>query len=103
MTDKQALHEIYTNLKNGETYGYFVYWNYYDNKKFRFPYFNKTLYKTVYGNFGFSHYGSSAVKPTKDNLKGLIESIFETTPTGFLKTHITETQLKNCIIGLEKM
>ena len=103
MTDKQALNEIYTNLKNGEKYGFFRYWNYYDDVKYRFPFFEEVLYQKFSGNFGYSHYGSSAIKPTKEKLNWLIETIFETTPTGFLKTHITETQLKNCIIGLEKM
>ena len=103
MTDKQALNEIYTNLQKGERYGYFVVWNYYDNEMYRYPYFNVSLYKTGHGYFGYQNYGSSATKATKKDLEWILTTIFEETPKEFLITHITETQLKNCVIGLEKL
>lgn len=90
-------------IVNNRLHGYINYWNYYDNERIRFPYFDSVLYKTFYGNIGYSHYGSSAIKATKADLEWLINTIFNTSATGFLKQYTTETQLKNYICGYEML
>ena len=104
MTEKQALNEIFKNIKSGEVYGYIRFWDYYHNEKLRFPYFENVLFETFpCRNIGYCHFGSSATKETKENLAFVIHTIFNLSAIDFLKKYITETQARNAISGYEKL
>ena len=76
MENNRAINRIYDNLQAGAIYGEYV-------LTMRFPYFSEALFKTIYGNIGWSHYGSSANKNTINQLAWIIEVIFKTTPEQF--------------------
>ncbi len=104
MTEKQALNEIYQNLKAGEKYGYICYWDYYENKPYRYPHFRTVLVKDDFKPiFHYQQYGSSAIKANKVELTWLIEDIFQTSAIGFLKSHITESQAPMIFHGYNKL
>ena len=72
----KAIDVIYKNLMENKYYGYVV-------TNVRFPYFHLSLYKGK-KFFYWNHYGSSANKATKKNLKWIIEVIFKMTPEEFI-------------------
>lgn len=75
-----ALDRIFDNLQAGKVYGDY-------RPSARFPYFWNVLYKTCSNFIGYTHYGSSATKNTKDDLSWIISDIFETTPEQFEKKY----------------
>lgn len=75
------LHRIMEHLRNGGSYAERV-------ENVRYPYDYKVLYRTVHGNIGWSHFGSSACRMNLRDLNWTIRNIFEMTPTEFLKTYI---------------
>ena len=98
------LKTVYNRLMAGETFGKIDYWNYYENKPFRYVNFHTVLMKHPEKNlFCWSCFGSSANKATLKDLKWLFENILHTTPRDFLNTHITLTEwnrLKTAINGM---
>lgn len=92
--EKETLRGILYDLKSGLTFGKDCTWDYYENKPIRFPYFSSALYNTQSGNIGYTHFGSSAVKPTMRDLEWLITVIFKTTPSGFLREYIRSDKSK---------
>lgn len=91
MKKNDALNRIFENLKNGDVYGKYRYWDYYHNEPFTYPYFDEVLYKTCYGNIGCTHYGSCACKFTLKELKWIIEVIFQRTAEQFEKEYMLES------------
>lgn len=75
------LHRIMEHLRNGGSYAERV-------ENVRYPYDYKVLYRTVHGNIGWSHFGSSACRMNLRDLNWTIRNIFEMTPAEFLKTYI---------------
>lgn len=93
MDNKTALNIIYNSLMKGTKYGKFSYWDYYNNKPLLYPGFDMVIYKDpVHNLFHWSHYGSSANKATKKDLKWIITTIFKTTPEKFLLEYITNIE-----------
>lgn len=88
MKENEILRDILRDVLTGYRYGKDRAWDYYDNKPFRYPYFESALYLTPAGNIGYSHFGSSAIKPTTKNLEWLITVIFDTTPSEFIREYI---------------
>lgn len=91
--DNKKLKEIYDNLQNNINYGY-------DMTNVTFPVFHSVLY-LVWNDIahtekaiGWNHYGSSANKNTLEDLKWVLDNIFEMTPTKFLNTYIKEQDSK---------
>ena len=89
--EKSALDKIWTALKNGDAFGRFDYWNYYDNKPLFYPGFWKQLYIIIGYNgklyINWRHFGESAGEYSKKELKWIIEHIFDTTAADFLKEY----------------
>ena len=86
--EMEVLRGIMSDLKAGYTFGQDCTWDYYNNKPMRFPFFSSALYITPSGNIGWTHYGSSANKRNLKELAWIIEKIFDTTPSGFLRDYI---------------
>ena len=92
-----ALNQIYYNLLSGRRYGQDVLkWANGDGP--RFPYFSEAI---SYGTdrdgtkiFRWTHYGSSANRATKTELKWIIKTIFKTTAEQFQRDYITSDQSK---------
>lgn len=81
MNNKQALDTIYSNLKNGMIYAYWL-----DNV--RFPmYFYVIRYDRIKKLFYWSNYGNSANKATKKDLLWIITVIFEMCPIDFIEKY----------------
>lgn len=81
--NKQALHEIFTNILRGGVYGR-------TTRGPRWAYFAEALYliNSSGGQFiGWRNFGSSANKCDLDNLAWIIENIFKTTPAVFLQEY----------------
>lgn len=98
-----TLKAIYNSLKNGEKYGKFVYWDYYNNKPMRYPYFHIALSKHDYKNlFLWENYGSSANKATLKDLNWIITEIFNTTPDKFILEYMTETQYNRMMTAIKQ-
>nr|WP_297703974.1 DUF5688 family protein [uncultured Butyrivibrio sp.] len=79
----KAIDNIYNNLMNGKVYGHMV-----SGKDIKYPFFDRNIELThSNGNdyFSYSHFGTSAVEATKDQLRWLIDTIFKMTPTEFEK------------------
>lgn len=91
--DKEILRDILRDVKNGYSYGK-------DYTYVPYPYFGAALYLTPFGNVGYTHYGSSAIKPTLKDLEWLITTIFRTTPEGFLRDYIRNDQSKAALTSL---
>ena len=92
--EKEILRGIMHDLKSGFTFGKDHTWDYYNSRPMRFPYFSSVLYVTPSGNIGYTHFGSSAIKPTMRDLEWLITVIFNTTPSGFLREYIRNDESK---------
>ena len=91
--NQSALNTIYTALLNGEEFGEFVYWDYYNNKPMRYPYFRTVLYKHDYKSlFCWSSFGSSANKATKKDVAWIIKEIFQLDPKTFVAKYMTKTE-----------
>lgn len=84
INQNKIINEIYNNLQQDKVYGQVI-------TNVRFPYFNKVLYKTIYNNIGWRCCGSSANKNTKEDLKWIIETIFQCTPEEFVQTYECKT------------
>ena len=84
---KSYLDEIYDNLKSGYRYGKV-------RKDMRYPYFENNLYHFESRNgkelFGWNHFGSSAEKATKKDLKWILETIFGQSAKEFIQAHDKE-------------
>lgn len=80
---KTILNQIYDNLQKGLYY--------YEHKHYFYPqeleFDNIVLWQTQYNNIGWEHYGRSACKNTKKELKWLLKNIFELTPLEFINTY----------------
>lgn len=85
MTQKQAIDKIYRELNAGRRYGR-------DILNVTYPYFSSALWITECGNIGWRHYGSSANKNTKKDLKWIIEIIFKLSPVEFLDVYYRDTE-----------
>jgi hypothetical protein len=96
--DEKKLEEIYDNLQAGIAYGE-------DMTKeghswVKYPYFDTVLHlianspHTTEEVIGWRHYGSSANKNTKEDLKWVLDNIFKMTPTEFLQKYIKNTDSK---------
>lgn len=95
--DNKKLEEIYNNLQAGISYGI-------DRDKEHFswityPYFDAVLYLIANNGvgrevIGWRNYGSSANPNTLKDLKWILDTIFEQTPTEFLNTYIKSTDSK---------
>ena len=97
------LKKIYNLLKNGEQFGYFSYWNYYDNKPYNFPCFHTVLYKHgIKPIFCWCYYGSSANKATLEKLNWIIKTIFQTTPEKFLLQYKTKSEYERFKIAINQ-
>ena len=90
-----ALHQINQKLKNGEIFGQDVF-KWANGTGPRFPYFHAVLYYGTGRNgkklFFWTHYGSSANRATLRELRFIIYTIFETTPSQFQKDYITKSE-----------
>ena len=86
-----ALHRINRNLRSGLKYGY-------DYTNCFYPFFSTAIYfgkgRSGKNLFFWQNYGSSANPATIADLKWIIETIFKTTPTGFEKRFILDTESK---------
>ena len=87
-TENEILREIMDDLKHEYSFGYDSVWDYYHDKPLPYPYFNSVLYRTANGNIGWEHFGSSANKFTLHDLRWIIETIFDDTPSHFLQRFI---------------
>ena len=90
MSERKALSEIFNNIQNGVVYGKdreFMG----NGEKYEYPFFDKCVYKTVYNNIGWTHFGSSANPMTEKDLLWIITVIFSTTPSKFLAEYIPHT------------
>lgn len=84
MKNSEAFDEIYSNLKRGIVYGENI-------TNVRFPYFRTVL--SCDGKYWFwSHYGSSANKATKSELRWILSKIFKLTPIEFLEEYSKEME-----------
>lgn len=81
MNNKQALDTIYSNLKNGMIYAYWL-----DNVKFPMYYY-VICYDGIKKLFYWRNYGSSANKATKKDLLWIITVIFKMCPVDFIKKY----------------
>ena len=74
----KAIDIIFDNLKSGKVYA-----TYY--KDVRFPcYYYNIIFDRAKNLFFYNHYGSSAVKATKERLSWLINVIFDCSPEEFI-------------------
>lgn len=80
MTEKKILEAIYKNLQNGGVYGHMI-------TNVRYPYFKWNLYLTSKIYIGWTNAGSSANKNTLEDLAWIIKTIFETSPSGFIRRY----------------
>lgn len=79
MRVKPTLKTIYENINNGKEYGYMM-------NNVTYPFFNTVLSaNTQY--IRWQHFGSSANKNNINNLKWIIEIIFNLTPEEFIKKY----------------
>ena len=78
--NKLALDRIYNNIQAGKIYG--KYW-----LDVKYPFFSEAIYKISSEFIGYSSYGSSATKNTKEWLNWIITVIFDTTPEEFEKMY----------------
>ena len=79
--NKLALDRIYNNIQAGKMYGVY-------RLDVKYPFFSEALYKINSEFIGYSSYGSSATKNTKEWLNWIITMIFETTPEEFEKMYV---------------
>lgn len=92
-----ALNQIYYNLLSGQRYGKDIF-KFANGDGPRFPYFSEAI---SYGTdrdgtkiFRWTHYGSSANRATKTELKWIIKTIFKMTAEQFQAEYITHDQSK---------
>ena len=76
----KELDTIYNNIKAGNIYAEYI-------SNVRFPCYYHVLNYDGIKYFHYTHFGSSATKATKANLKWIIETIFRMTPAEFIKTY----------------
>lgn len=96
------LKTLYNRLQQGETFGTFRYWNYYDNKPMTYPMFDTVLSKHYCKNlFCWTHYGSSANKATMKDLHWIITTIFQTTAKEFMRQYMTKTEYNHMKTAIE--
>ena len=79
--NKLALDRIYNNIQAGKMYGEY-------RLNVKYPFFGEALYKIDSEFIGYTHYGSSATKNTKEWLNWIIAAIFKTTPEEFEKMYV---------------
>lgn len=79
--NKLALDRIYNNIQAGKIYGEY-------RLDVKYPFFSEAIYKIGSDFIGYSSYGSSATKNTKEWLNWIITTIFETTPEEFEKMYV---------------
>ena len=95
MTQREALDTIHTELKRGNMFGRICHYKPDHPDRPNAEYFDPTLYPIFKAGhlafIGWTHYGSSANKPTKTALNWIIRTIFNTTPAEFLRTYTTRT------------
>ena len=101
MTQRDALNTIHAGLMYGDSFGKISRYRYDHPDSPGGEYFSPVLYPIYRASkvafIGYTHYGSSATKPTKKELDWIIRHIFNTTPSEFSKTyraryHTTETR-----------
>lgn len=92
-TENALLKEIFRNLQNGRIYGR-------DVTNVTYPYFDRVLY-LIWDDaghtkkaIGWSIYGSSANKNTIEDLKWVLDNIFEMKPSEFIATYKTDLDTK---------
>ena len=86
--EKAAFEKIYADLKAGYSYGFDFTWNHYNNKPMRYPFFDTVIfYDPIKNLFRWTHYGSSANKATKKELKWLISGQKDCMETRRLERH----------------
>ena len=96
--DEKKLNEIYNNLQAGITYGEDM--DKEHHSWITYPYFDTVLWlmanspHTAEEVIGWRHYGSSANKNTLEDLKWILDNIFEMTPTEFTSKYITNKESK---------
>lgn len=78
--NESSLRRIMEHIRNGGSYAERV-------ENVRYPYDHKVLYRTLYGNIGWCHFGSSANPMTLRDLNWVICVIFEMTPAEFLSRY----------------
>lgn len=78
--NESSLRHIMEHTRSGGSYAERV-------ENVRYPYDHKVLYRTLYGNIGWCHFGSSANPMTLRDLNWVIRVIFEMTPTEFLSRY----------------
>lgn len=95
MTQREALDTIHSELKRGNMYGRICHYRPDHPDSPNREYFSPTLYPIFKPRglafIGWTHYGSSANKPTKKALEWIIRTIFNTTPAEFLQTYSTRS------------
>ena len=95
--DQKKLQEIYDNLQKGISYGEDM-----DKEHHSWithPYFSEAIYLFTGENnlqeyIGWTHYGRSAGKNTVEDLKWILDHIFNMTPTEFTSKYIKSTDSK---------
>lgn len=93
--EKAAFEKIYADLKAGYSYGFDFTWDHYNNKPMRYPFFDTVIfYDPIKNLFRWTHYGSSANKATKKELKWLISVIFKCSAVEFLEKYIRNDESK---------
>ena len=96
--------KLFAALQAGESFGKISYWDYSSGRPFRYLMFNTALQKHYCKNIiCWTNYGSSANKNTLKDLRWILETIFNTTATEFLKEYKTRTEynrLRDCINGM---
>ena len=96
--DKKKLKEIYNNLQAGITYGEDM--DREHHSWITYPYFETVLWLMANSPgsaeevIGWRHYGSSANKNTEKDLKWILDTIFNMTPTEFTSKYIKSTDSK---------
>jgi len=74
------------NIKAGTVYGTI------EKHRLGGAYFHPVLYKTMQGNIGWTHYGSSANKCNLDGLRFILENIFNMDALTFMDHYYTQAE-----------
>lgn len=95
MKNDIAFEKIYADLKAGYSYGKDFTWDSYNNKPMRYPFFDTAIfYDPIKHLFCYSHFGSSAIKANKKELKWLLSVIFKCSAAEFLEKYIRNDESK---------
>lgn len=97
MSNREALNTIYTEIMSGNSYGEILRYRADHPDHPNRPYFSTVLYpitditgKPIW--IGWTYYGSSANKPTKESVAWIMQEVFVLTPAEFLSKYTVKSE-----------